>query len=301
MSDTIQETETGNAEMQTPETVEVSETENTEAVETENTETVEIVEKTPAEKAQEAINALDESNPLRMMVGAMRTALSGKVEAINKLVAIVREGSEGIEAQIDQAIEDSEDVEVIEANKRIEKMRNALDEQIANLRSKIAEENDLKPMTETERAAKEKEIADERQKYNAAKSSSEKALKNMLDDEKMASVFFGDLNAPDTVSGKASGKGGGERKPRLASVTVEFKGESVPVTATGQDGRPTFSDVAKVLSEKSGQNEAGNRIRPSDVSNAAISAGLDTEGQVTFEYEVNEANRFKIHAVSYKP
>src|SRR4249919_2460678 len=81
---------------------EVSETvENVETVETDSDspETVE-TEVSAEEKAQAAIDALDDTDPLKAMVGAFRSALTEKGAAITALVREIRAGGEEIDEQI---------------------------------------------------------------------------------------------------------------------------------------------------------------------------------------------------------
>lgn len=275
--------------VETVDTAEVSEVVETG---TENVETVEIPTKSPAEIAADAINALDENDPLLPMVNAFRKVLSDKAEVINGLVKEVRLGGEEVETQIDSLIEDATDTETVAMRERLEKMRAAIDALNSELRSKVATENDLTPMTEEVKAAKTSEISELRSKYNGVKSASEKALKNMLPDEADASVYFVDITPPENVSGQG---GTGVKKPRLSAATVEFNGSKEVISGTGEF--PTFGDVAEFVSKKSGLTNVADRIKPSTISAEALKHGLGDAGVVDFEFTTSEgANVFKIHA-----
>ena len=274
---------------------EVSENvENVETVETEAPETVE-TEVSAEDAAKAAIDAIDDDNPVKGMVTAFRSALSTKAEAINALVREVKAGGEEIDARIDDLIAEATDTETVEKRERLAKMRAAVDSLNAEIRTKIAAENDLTPMTEDVKAAKTLEISEARQKYSAVKSSSEKALKNMLPDGANVGVFFADLSTPENVSG---GTGSGKAKPRLSrEVYVTFKGEKVQIKARSGNDWPTFGDVAEYISDKSSLKAAGNRIKPTDVSEVAVAHGLVSAGVVDFEFTTSEgANVFLIHA-----
>lgn len=274
---------------------EVSPEVSAENVETENApETVE-TEVSAEDSAKAAIDALDDANPVKAMVNAFRDALSEKGKAINALVSEVKAGGEEIDAKIDLLIENATDTETVEMRNRLDKMRDAVDALNDTLRSKIAGENDLTPMTEDVKAEKTTAISDMRQKYNAVKSASEKALKNMLPDGENAAVYFADLSAPENVSG---GTGTGKAKPRLSrNVSVSFKGEKTTIEASAGNDWPTFGDVAEFVSKKSGLTNAKDRIRPTDISEVAVSHGLVSAGIVDFEFTTSEgANVFLIHA-----
>jgi hypothetical protein len=282
-------------------TVTISETENTEVsenvetVETDNNvETVEVPEVSAADKAAEAIAALDDTDPLKAMVNAFRSALTEKGAAIDVLVKEVKAGGEEIDERIAELIADSTDTETVKARELIEKMRAALDKSVSELNAKIAAENDLTPMTPEVKEAKTAQISEMRQKYNAVKSASEKALKNMLPDEANAAVFFADLSAPGSVSG---GTGTGAKKPRLSGeVYVTFKDVKEQIAPAAGNDFPTFGDVAEYVSKKSGLTNAKDRIRPTDISAKAIAEGLEN-GVVDFEFTTSEgANVFLIHA-----
>lgn len=288
-------------------TVTISETENVENVTApengENVETVN-VESTPEtvetevsaeDAAKAAIDAIDEDNPVKAMVLAFRKALADKGEAINALVKEIKAGGDEIDEKIDDLITESTDTETVEMRERLAKMRAAVDSLNGELRSKIAAENDLTPMTEEVKAEKTEAVSEMRRKYSAVKSSSEKALKNMLPDGANVDVFFGDLSGPSNVSG---GTGSGKAKPRLSkNVWVEFKGEKYTVIPTIGNDWPTFGDVAEYVSKKSGLMAAGNRIKPTEISEVAVANGLVSAGIVDFEFTTSEgANVFKIHA-----
>lgn len=276
------------ANVENVENVETVETDSPENVSDGNVETVDVPEKSAAEKANEAIAALDEDDPLRPMIGAFRKVLSEKAEKINGLVSEVKMGGEAIDAKIDALIDDATDTEIVEKRDRLEKMRAAVDDLNASLRSEIAQANDLTPMTEEVKAEKVNAISDLRSKYNGAKSASEKALKNMLPDEADASVYFADLTAPENVTGAG---GSGVKKPRLSAATVN--GEQI--TGTGEF--PTFGDVAEYVSKKSGLTNVADRIKPSVISAEALKHGLGDAGVVDFEFTTSEgANKFMIHA-----
>ena len=287
---------TENVEAVSEETV----SEETTNVETEETETDSEQEESllpPVKSPEEMFAEMDEANPAKGMVSLARTQLTTSLAGIKSQTERIEEGSDSIEKQIEALISDSEDEAVVSLREDRDSLEAELEKANADLRTMILDANpDVHPLTAEQKSEIEGNLATQKANHKALLSAMEKALAITLG-EKDSKYILSDLAVKTR-----GGSGSGVAKPRFEKATVREEGTETEINVTGDANSQgtgfniSSGHIAEALSTASGQTAAGNRIKPSEVTNALAAAGYDGVSALEIEFAVEGANKkYRIH------
>lgn len=265
---------------------------------TTNVENVEETESLVPEKPSPAdmFAAMDDANPAKAMVNLARTQLSTSFGEIRKDTERIEEGTDSVEKQIEALISDSEDEAIVDMRTDRDELEAQLEALNADLRSLVLDANpDLHPMTSEQKTEIENALATKKANHKSLLTAMEKAL----------AISMGEADAKYVLSDLAikarGGSGSGVAKPRFENAWIkEEKSDSETVISGEAAAKGGFNissgHIADAINKACDFTAIGNKIKPSEITQALADAGYDGTGSLEFEYAVPGANKsFRIH------